>query len=82
MNVEGIFVQCRVCFAFVTNMPRGVWGSVDMIKVGPQTGPVETYLTPHTLTCDAPLAQPQPGMSIRVPADMVLDGVSIRMPVP
>ncbi len=81
MNVEGTFVQCRECFAFVTNMPRGIWGSVDLIKVGLPGSDVQTYLTPHTLTCKAPLAQPTPGTSARVPADLVLDGVSIRMPV-
>lgn len=81
MIIEGTFVQCQVCYAFVTNKPRGIWHTVDLIKVGSENDPVVTYLTPHSLACDAPLAQPLTGISIRVSGDLVEDGVSLRMPV-
>lgn len=56
---------CRVCAAPAMEPFPDEW-TIELIKEGPEGGPVDSYVTPHRSLCDAPAADPRPGLAVRV----------------
>jgi hypothetical protein len=76
-DVSGAYRPCRVCEAPVVSPPPAEW-TIDLIKEGPATGPVQTFLTPHAEQCDAPVPAPRPGMAVRIPARCMVNVTTAR----
>lgn len=71
--------QCEACNApLVSPFPDDM--TVDLVKEGPECGPVASFVTPHMPDCWAPLAGPEPGHAIRVPGSMLSMDVSVPLP--
>lgn len=60
--------RCGVCgAALVVPTPPGWF--FDLIKEGPEEGPVRAFIQPHQEGCKAQLVVPLPGISLRLTAD-------------
>ena len=62
---NGTYRGCRTCQAPAMDPFPDTW-SLDAVEEGPADGPVRTFITPHRDGCTAPLADPQPGIAVRV----------------
>lgn len=78
---EGILRQCIACHAPIVSPFPSHW-HLDLIKEGPREGPVETFYTPHRPNCDAPVADPQPGIAVRVKGENVTGMTTFLPAVP
>lgn len=65
VDAQGIYRPCPGCEAPIVAPFPASW-HFDMVKEGPQTGPVTTYFTPHDDQCEQPIEQPEPGASVRI----------------
>lgn len=66
----GVYRPCAVCAAPIVDPFPPTW-EIEMIKEGPPSGPVQSFITIHRDTCDAPYADPQPGLALRLPGHTV-----------
>jgi hypothetical protein len=69
--MRGTYRPCLTCRAPIISPPPDD-AEIELINEGPPEGPVRTYITPHYAGCTAPIADPQPGAAIRLPAATVL----------
>jgi hypothetical protein len=70
IDFQGIYRQCSVCQAPIVKPFPAHW-NLEYIKEGPRSGPVDTYVMPHTDTCTAPDVDPDPGLAVRVKGSYV-----------
>jgi hypothetical protein len=75
---RGTYRPCPVCRAPIVDPFPEAW-EIEMVKEGPPQGPVKTFITPHRDDCDAPYADPQPGLALRLPGRTV---ASLRFDLP
>lgn len=61
----GVLRQCRECAAPAIDPFPPDW-HIDLIKEGPETGPVRTFYTPHRADCGMGVPDPRPGIAVRV----------------
>lgn len=64
-SIRGNYRPCPTCKAPIRDPFPADW-EIEMVKEGPPEGPVKTHFTPHTDACDAPYADPCPGVALRV----------------
>lgn len=77
----GTYRPCRTCAAPATDPFPDDW-SLELIKEGPEGGPVDSYITPHRHLCGAPDADPRPGLAVRVSGRYVTRLTFAPPPVP
>lgn len=77
----GTLRQCPDCHAPAVDPFPDAW-NLDLIKEGPPSGPVAVFYTPHTDTCTTPVADPQPGLAVRVSGRSVTNLTIDLPPVP
>lgn len=80
-TLTGHYRPCGTCRA-PTVVPFPPAWSLDLIKEGPVTGPIATFMTPHRDDCDAPTPVPSPGFAIRVSGRFVANLTITPPPVP
>lgn len=61
----GTYRPCHTCQAPIVSPFPDTW-ELELIKEGPQAGPVRTFYTPHRPGCGAPYADPDPGIAVRL----------------
>lgn len=76
----GNYRRCPVCEAPIVDPFPPAW-NIELIKEGPSTGPVRSFITPHLGDCVAPPASPDPGIAVRLPGTTVAS-LHIGLPAP
>lgn len=73
--------QCRVCVApLVRPVPPEM--TFDLVREGPASGPVHSFVTPHRPGCRAPTPGPVPGVAVRVPGSFLTLNADDLVPLP
>lgn len=75
---RGTYRPCLTCRAPIVVPFPPTW-ELEMIKEGPPSGSVKSFITVHRDDCTAPYADPQPGIAVRVPGTTVAS-LSFNLP--